>query len=33
MGREDAESILVYAGSKTDGDFPLLEATIACAIH
>jgi len=33
MGREDAESILGYAGSKTDGDFPLLEATIACAIH
>jgi regulator of sirC expression with transglutaminase-like and TPR domain len=33
MGREEAESILLDAGGKTDGDFPLLEAAIACAIH
>jgi regulator of sirC expression with transglutaminase-like and TPR domain len=33
MGREDAENILLDAGGKTDGDFPLLEAAIACAIH
>src|SRR3954454_22887250 len=33
MGREDAESMLLEAGGKTDGDFPLLEAAIACAIH
>ncbi len=33
MGREEAEAILLEAGGKTDGDFPLLEAAIACAIH
>ena len=33
MGREEAEAILLQAGGKTDGDFPLLEAAIACAIH
>ena len=33
MGREDAETILLAAGGKADGDFPLLEAAIACAIH
>ena len=33
MGRDEAESILLEAGGMTDGDFPLLEAAIACAIH
>jgi regulator of sirC expression with transglutaminase-like and TPR domain len=33
MTREDAEDILLEAGSATDGEFPLLEAAIACAIH
>jgi regulator of sirC expression with transglutaminase-like and TPR domain len=33
MGREDAETILLDAGAKADGDFPLLEAAIACAVH
>jgi regulator of sirC expression with transglutaminase-like and TPR domain len=33
MTREDAEDILSEAGSAQDGDFPLLEAAIACAIH
>ena len=33
MGREEAESILLDAGAAADGDFPLLEAAIACAIH
>jgi len=33
MGREEAEAILLEAGGRTDGDFPLLEAAIACAIH
>jgi regulator of sirC expression with transglutaminase-like and TPR domain len=33
MGRDDAESILLEAGQAADGDFPLLEAAIACAIH
>jgi regulator of sirC expression with transglutaminase-like and TPR domain len=33
MGREEAESILKDAGCAADGDFPLLEAAIACAIH
>ncbi|HEX2801642.1 MAG TPA: transglutaminase family protein [Phenylobacterium sp.] len=33
MDRADAETILAEAGRATDGDFPLLEAAIACAIH
>jgi regulator of sirC expression with transglutaminase-like and TPR domain len=33
MGREEAEAILLHAGAQPDGDFPLLEAAIACAIH
>ena len=33
MGRDDAEMILMEAGKAADGDFPLLEAAIACAIH
>ena len=33
MGREEAETILSDAGRGADGDFPLLEAAIACAIH
>jgi regulator of sirC expression with transglutaminase-like and TPR domain len=33
MTREDAEDFLLEAGAAKDGDFPLLEAAIACAIH
>jgi regulator of sirC expression with transglutaminase-like and TPR domain len=33
MDRAEAESILSNAGGAADGDFPLLEAAIACAIH
>ncbi|HET6972260.1 MAG TPA: transglutaminase family protein [Phenylobacterium sp.] len=33
MDREEAESILSEAGTAADGDFPLLDAAIACAIH
>lgn len=33
MGREEAETFLLEAGRAQDGDFPLLEAAIACAIH
>jgi regulator of sirC expression with transglutaminase-like and TPR domain len=33
MGREDAETVLLEAGKAAEGDFPLLEAAIACAIH
>jgi len=33
MTREDAEDVLLEAGSAADGEFPLLEAAIACAIH
>lgn len=33
MTREDAEEFLLEAGGRTDGDFPLLDAAIACAIH
>jgi len=29
MGREDAESILVYAGKKTDGEFLSTTPTFA----
>jgi regulator of sirC expression with transglutaminase-like and TPR domain len=33
MTREDAEEVLLAAGGAVDGEFPLLEAAIACAIH
>lgn len=33
MTREEAERLLTEAGQADDGDFPLLEAAIACAIH
>jgi len=33
VDREEAETILSCAGSAADGEFPLLEAAIACAIH
>ncbi|CAN7153435.1 hypothetical protein LJR219_000114 [Phenylobacterium sp. LjRoot219] len=33
MTREDAEDCLLEAGAAQDGEFPLLEAAIACAIH
>jgi len=33
MSRDDAETVLREAGAAQDGDFPLLEAAIACAIH
>ena len=33
MTREEAEDILKAAGKAGDGDFPLLEAAIACAEH
>ena len=33
MGRDEAEKILLEAGTASDDDFPLLEAAIACAIH
>jgi len=33
MDREEAENILSDAGGAVDGEFPLLEAAIACAIH
>ena len=33
MTREDAEDFLLEAGGTSDGDFPLLDAAIACAIH
>jgi regulator of sirC expression with transglutaminase-like and TPR domain len=33
MDREEAETILADAGGVADGEFPLLEAAIACAIH
>ena len=33
MNRTEAETILVDAGAGSDADFPLLEASIACAIH
>ena len=33
MSRDEAETILLEAGGGADGDFPLLEAAIACAIH
>lgn len=33
MDRKEAETVLSEAGEAKDGDFPLLEAAIACAIH
>lgn len=33
MEREEAEAILLEAGGKSDGDFPLLEAAVACSVH
>lgn len=33
MDRKEAERSLSEAGEAKDGDFPLLEAAIACAIH
>lgn len=33
MTREDAEGILSEAGRAPEGEFPLLEAAIACAVH
>src|SRR5687768_2485480 len=33
MDREEAETILMDAGAAKDGEFPLFEAAIACAIH
>ena len=33
MDREEAETVLADAGCAVDGEFPLLEAAIACAVH
>lgn len=33
MDRDEAETILSEAGGAPEGEFPLLEAAIACAIH
>ena len=33
VNREEAETILSDAGGAAEGEFPLLEAAIACAIH
>jgi regulator of sirC expression with transglutaminase-like and TPR domain len=33
MTREDAEECLLDAGGAQDGQFPLLEAAVACAVH
>jgi regulator of sirC expression with transglutaminase-like and TPR domain len=33
MTRDEAEDFLLGAGAANDGDFPLLEAAVACAIH
>lgn len=33
MDREEAETILLDAGSAADGEFPLFDAAVACAIH
>ncbi|HEY3947627.1 SirB1 family protein [Phenylobacterium sp.] len=33
MGRDEAETALTEAGALDDGDFPLMEAAVACAIH
>ncbi len=33
MNRAEAETLLLEAGRVADGDFPLLDAAIACAMH
>jgi regulator of sirC expression with transglutaminase-like and TPR domain len=33
MTREDAEECLLDAGGAQDGQFPLLDAAVACAVH
>jgi len=33
MSREAAEQTLIQAGAASDEDFPLFEATLACALH
>lgn len=33
MTRDEAETVLIEAGTADDADFPLLEAAIACAVH
>jgi len=33
MTREEAEDILTKAGATSDADFPLFEASLACALH
>lgn len=33
MNREEAEAILLDAGSADEGAFPLIDAAVACAIH
>ncbi|RAK57389.1 transglutaminase family protein [Phenylobacterium deserti] len=33
MTREEAEDLLLEAGAAKDGEFPLLDAAIACAVH
>ena len=33
MDRDEAENILIEAGSAAEGAFPLLDAAIACALH
>ncbi|MBS0333594.1 MAG: tetratricopeptide repeat protein [Proteobacteria bacterium] len=33
MSRDEAETALAAAGAAGDGDFPLMEAAVACAIH
>jgi regulator of sirC expression with transglutaminase-like and TPR domain len=33
MERDDAEGVLLDAGTAVDGQFPLLDAAIACAMH
>jgi regulator of sirC expression with transglutaminase-like and TPR domain len=33
MTREEAEEVLIKAGAASDAEFPLLEASLACALH
>ena len=33
MTREEAEELLAKAGAASDADFPLFEASVACALH
>ena len=33
MTRQEAEETLIAAGAAPDGDFPLFEAALACAVH